>query len=149
MWGKEQLAYLAGIIDGEGSIHISKNKKGYKIGAKNPSHNLRLYITSTNKTLIDWLCLQFGGNTVYKKQHKNNKNQKASWDWYIDATKAVTILKAVYSYLLIKKPQAQLAIEFQKQKTNKSGKKLTPQIIQIRDNYKNKMMILNKRGVGA
>ena len=63
-----QLAYLAGIIDGEGSIYIgnfSCNKK-----TKVPYYQTNIQVTNTDKTLIDWLFDIFGGlvTTRTKKQ---------------------------------------------------------------------------------
>ena len=54
---REKLAYLAGIIDGEGSIMIWKSNIDAK---RRGQFNLRVNISSTDKCLMDWLVKNFG-----------------------------------------------------------------------------------------
>ena len=54
-----QIAYLAGIIDGEGCIYIGNHSCNAETGDK--YYQTLLKVTSTDKCLIDWLQQIFGG----------------------------------------------------------------------------------------
>ena len=55
----EILAYTAGIVDGEGSIHIFKSKT--KQGSAGFKIEMRVSVSNTNEYLCQWLKMQFGG----------------------------------------------------------------------------------------
>ena len=104
---KSDLAYTAGIVDGEGWIGILLNKsKGRK-----PYYLMRVVVANTNEWLIQWLKFGFGGY-AYCRQSKAN-NTEPIWEWIITANKALEFLKLIYPYLHLKKPQAEIAIKFQ------------------------------------
>jgi hypothetical protein len=54
-----QLAYLAGIIDGEGSIYIGNFSCNPKTGT--PYYQTNMEVTNTDAGLIDWLMGNIGG----------------------------------------------------------------------------------------
>jgi len=104
--GKALLAYVAGIIDGEGSIGLHKNTQ-----KKNPSYTVTVYVGNTNEWLIQFLKMQFGGYITTSSQP--NPRAKPIWRWEIRARKAYKFLELILPYLQMKRPQAELAIEFQ------------------------------------
>ena len=61
----EKLAYLAGIIDGEGTIVIAKGK--IRKGRINHPYSLRLVVMNTDIRLIEWLKENFGGSIHTKR----------------------------------------------------------------------------------
>lgn len=61
-WTDTQIAYLAGIIDGEGCFCIQRP------GGK--THTLRLFVMNTFKPLIDYLYKTYGGYQ-YSRKKKN------------------------------------------------------------------------------
>lgn len=63
------IAYLAGIVDGEGWI----------------SETGRIEVTTTDVELCAWLYSRFGGKT-YLQSHKN-KNWRTVWSWRLPPTK--------------------------------------------------------------
>ena len=50
-------AYMAGIVDGEGSISISRQ-------SNSKSYICQLAIVNTNRELIEWVCDNFGGSST-------------------------------------------------------------------------------------
>lgn len=109
---KTDLAYIAGIVDGEGYIRIAKykeekNKSGYK-------YQLRIGVNNTNEWLIHWLYFNFGGS-IYLQEHRAN-NRKPLWFWYLASRKAQKFIELILPYLQLKRPQAELALEFTKRK---------------------------------
>ena len=99
--GTRQLAYLAGIIDGEGTIYIQHTQRG--------EYRLKLYVVNTYEPLIRWLQDNFDG-LVYSRISKKNPHWKRKWEWMSNAE----ILPEIIDYLIVKKEQAKLAIEFRK-----------------------------------
>ncbi len=91
-------AFLAGLIDGDGSITIRYNKRA--------GYQLTVNVYSTSRNLMNWLVEVFGGQ--YRKvPTKGNRKQK--YVWY---TGNKEIPKNVVSYLIIKKSQAESSALF-------------------------------------
>ena len=107
--------YLAGFIDGEGSIIIPK------------ARNLRvgIFISNTDPFVLEW-CLNnfpFGSlRLVKRKPRPNHPNEKQAYQFYAQGTNNVyQILKELIPYLIIKKAKA---IECIRLLEEKYGKKL-------------------------
>jgi len=111
---RTDLAYIAGIVDGEGYIGITADGKRRR--AKHGKDNLRLRVTVTNTN--EWLCqylkFSFGGGKVLLRTQ--SPNHRPCWQWQVDYGKAADFLKLILPYLHLKKPQAELAIKFQEAK---------------------------------
>ena len=94
-------AYIAGLIDGEGSIYMKRNKGCYGI---------ELSITLTSRKLIDWLNQRFSAHVI---PHKEDPEHKQAWKWNTCSQKvAPKFLKLILPYLILKRKQALLLIEF-------------------------------------
>lgn len=97
-----EIAYLAGIIDGEGCIFIHRRRdrtSGFEPG---------LTITNTNPVLIDWLVSNLGGSvTIYKRD-----GLKDRYTWSMHGRKAVELASIVLPYLKIKSQQASILKSF-------------------------------------
>jgi len=103
------LAYAAGLFDGEGSIFIgkvktSRNKSGLLF-------RLHIEMCNTNEPAVRWMQLYFGGS-VYER-YADSDARRTLWSWQLRGKKALEFLKIISLYLRIKKLQAELAIEFQ------------------------------------
>ena len=133
--GKLLLAYVAGIVDGEGCIMIHSNC-------------VRVSVKNTNEWLVRFLKMNFGGCLVYQKHSGGNLNSKPIWAWQMDAKKACEFLQLILPYLQLKRPQAELALSFQKRRTGKWRKKGLPQEIKMLDDIdKSLMHKMNQRGL--
>ena len=116
---RTDLAYLAGILDGEGSISIHKHKdKSSHLGY---CYQLVINVANTNEWLINWIHLSFGG-WIYKKR-MISRHYKQVYLWSASSLQAKTLLELVLPYLRIKKPQAEIALQFQSKKQHNSGGK--------------------------
>ena len=133
--GKLLLAYIAGIIDGEGCIMIHSNL-------------VRVAVKNTNEWLIKFLKMNFGGCLVYQKHSWGNPRSKPIWSWQVDTKKACEFLQLILPYLQIKRPQAELVLSFQKRRTGEWRKKgLPPEIKMLDDIDKSLMHKMNQRGL--
>jgi len=109
---KTDLAYMAGLFDGEGCIHIAKLKRPE---SKRGCHfGLVATIGMTSEFLLELYHSQFGGSVYCYTKPRGNR--KLCWQWIIRSRQAVAFLKAIRPYLLLKADEADLAIEFQEAK---------------------------------
>jgi hypothetical protein len=107
---KVDIAYTAGIIDGEGCIHIRRQRdKRYNNCFK---YGLEVQVTSTEEWLCKWLQLTWGGSVYHGE--KPNPKWRSYWCWKIVNRQALAFLENILCYLHIKRPQAEVAIGFQK-----------------------------------
>ena len=120
------LAYIAGIVDGEGYIGISADHR--KRNPDRPCWRLRVAVTNIDEWLMKYLKFSIGGGIIGLK---NSKNSRPCYQWEIKHSKASEFLKLIIPYLHIKKSQAELAIKFQSQ-INKSTCKLTEEQFAVR-----------------
>lgn len=106
---KTEIAYLAGFFDGEGCVAIGKQKKS---DDRNPTYALRVSISSSNVWIVHKIQFAFGGS-IYVKLRTKGHNLDC-WQWCVSGPKAMEFLKFILPYLHLKKPQAEIAIQFQK-----------------------------------
>ena len=135
-------AYLAGLIDGEGSIFISKinNKKSGNVWFR-----LALTCSMTEREGIDLLIKTFTPHLkayIYLGNRKNG--HKSVYQYLTTGDTARDILKELLPYLLVKKEQARLGIEFQvwRKKFKNTGKPRTQEEIEQFNEYYLKMKAL-------
>lgn len=97
-----KLAYLAGLVDGEGWITTARNSKHGNIV-------VRLGIANTDWRVMCWLKENFGGRIDKKK--KVVSYHRDSWMWGAGCKDVTRILKAILPYMIIKGEQAKLGLE--------------------------------------
>lgn len=100
-------AYLAGFVDGEGCISASRH-----VGRNGSTEYYYPHLTlgQKNKVHVEHL-LQYGG-TLRAINIKNPKiGTGKSWRWVVRAGEVEKVLRSILPYLVVKQPQAQLAIE--------------------------------------
>jgi hypothetical protein len=105
------LAYVARLLDGEGSICIGASRP--KSDSTATSYWLQVGITNTGRTMIDWLLATFGGHISDNTHAPSRTNQSPCWAWRIMGTQAVSFLTVIQPYVRIKAPQLRLALDFQ------------------------------------
>jgi len=92
---KEKLAYLAGLIDGEGTITLLPTYPDRGIYAT------YLIVSNSNENLINWLIKNFGG-VVKEVNQKNSKlhSTKKCFNWILRTKKAAELIEKCYPYLI-------------------------------------------------
>jgi len=144
MTTQEKLAYMAGIIDGEGCISINAVQNSKKHPTIN--YKVRLMISSTSYDLGEWLVENFGGH-CYEKNVYSQKHAKG-FTWVLYCSQAGRVIEAVLPYLVIKRNQAELVVAYRKLQENSTRTyvgqfKFSPS---IRQDVASMMRVLNKRG---
>jgi len=134
------LAYMAGLYDGEGYIGIVTGKRKHR-----PTDDYRLYckLGMCNPYLPQLFQSHFGGLLTTHKL----ENRRRVWVWQIVNEPAAQFLKALLPYLRLKKNEAELGIEFRSRyKRAHSGRsKLPDSELAIREAQKTLMASLKDK----
>lgn len=126
---KTDLAYTAGIVDGEGCISIlPRNYQKQK--TVHIRYILQVAVGSTDEWLPMWLKFAYGGH-LHKIAPKKLSHNPA-WYWQLTSNQAKVFLELILPYLHLKRDQATLAIQFQSRK-RRWGFKGSPQHEKILD----------------
>jgi hypothetical protein len=112
----EDLAYLAGVIDGDGTIVIGKTRSRAKSGIFYPRYDLRVAVYNTDERLMLWIEERFGGHVYTVRRNKPLPNRRVAYKWTLGQRQAAILLKQVRPYLVIKAAQSDLALKFQESK---------------------------------
>jgi hypothetical protein len=100
--------YAAGILDGEGTVNISRVKMSYGYG-----YRLRVYVVNTHFPLLLWLQDRWGGSIHQASKGSHHLGTKPCGIWTITGPTAASFLRQIQTYLLIKRSAALNAIAFQ------------------------------------
>lgn len=104
-------AWLAGIIDGEGSIFVMKQRR--KDRERDVNYILRISVQSTDPYMAK-ACRELAGGPVIFEQLDKRPNHSNTLKWELSGRRAAHVLEEILPFLRVKHAQAHLAIEFQK-----------------------------------
>jgi hypothetical protein len=143
-----EICYLAGIIDSDGCISISKMKPG-KQRTINPRYVLTVNVVNTSEKLMNWLVEKFGGR--YKVRRRVLETHKFTFDWWFNNGKALELLKTIEPYLIVKRERARLGIEFIENWVTLHGQGAVTPINEVerREEFYVAMKVLNRTGYTA
>jgi hypothetical protein len=134
------IQYLAGFFDGEGCITMSKK----------PSGSMRIRGQVAQKISESHILSEFSSRWGGSFTKFPGTNQPVV-GWYVDSDELVKFLYEISPFLIIKKPQADLAIEFMTQYRGYRGGKIgsspfTPYAKAKREEIFQKMRLLKTNG---
>lgn len=121
-------AYLAGIIDGEGSLHISKVKskkanRGFVFVAV-------MSVWNTKQKLIDHIQKLIGeGSVFFKEETRKEWNDK--YLWQANPNLMRKILPQLVPYLIIKKELAKTILRFLELYNHHNRGELNPKVFEL------------------
>lgn len=150
-----KLAYLAGIVDGEGCLTIYKVAPAKYNRFQNPQYRSTLKIANTNFALMDWLNKEFSNMNSGHKQHlrsifkKNSTHERWIYEWEVQGFRLVDILTQIQPYLVLKRRQSEVLLAFRATYIGRSfgaHKPLCPKIIAQREEHLLEIRKLNAKG---
>ena len=112
----KDLIYLAGFIDGEGTISILRNNRSEK-RKRDIEYRPYLSVSNTNKEVLDWIVSVSGVGKVYREKvaSKACKNPtRGFWKYYLMGTNAIAFANLLLPYLRIKRLQAEILLNYGK-----------------------------------
>jgi len=120
----EKLAYLAGIVDGEGCISISKVHRSKTNSTPYDGIRLsaRVNISNKSKLLMEELDSTAGHLANYRPYDFNNPLRKGqAYIWEIGKLQnIVEFLESIYPYLIVKKKHCEVLLQFCKSRIGKN-----------------------------
>jgi len=111
----KDLAYFAGLFDGEGWVHAQIAGRKTSVG---------LALANTNRTVLEWVKQRFGGR-IYDKPSKKYKHKL--WQWQMTGKRTLPLLKALEPILKIKGNELRIAIEMLEYIHPRGGNVIEPQ----------------------
>lgn len=147
-WAVAELAYLAGMVDADGTVYL-------RVDPRNGKLSLRLSVVNTDRTIIDWLLVHFGGHaytsgSTGSKRQIANPIHKPLHHWHLGDGPAVPVLDAIAPYMVVKKARAELGVEAWNNRTPtaiKDRRKPLPEsVVALRADYVERMHAFNKKG---
>jgi len=129
----EKLAYIAGIVDGEGSIMIMRQasksfmEQRAKRGCFHPHYHPCIRVGMQRREPLDLIVKTTGIGEVWEE--KPYLKQRPMFRWMTRSKSDITsFLKLILPYLLVKNEQAELALKFVEEWVSFNGAKITPEI---------------------
>jgi hypothetical protein len=127
-----EIAYLAGIVDGEGCFYIGRVKQG-KYGNGYQWHTL-LKVTSCDVELIIWLEQIFGGHKDSRYRWTSKKAfTRPVYNWQATGPMLDYILPLIQPYLIIKSEQCAIMKVYRTTCKNIGSKRLSEDVITQRN----------------
>jgi hypothetical protein len=122
---KLKLAYIAGIVDGEGYVGITKTKPyKKKTGRVNPVYHEKVQIRMVNEKAIKFIAQTLGG--WYWKEKPSCNKGKPLYCYQISDRQAAEIIKKLLPFLKVKKQQAKIILQLRKYRTSKIKREMVP-----------------------
>ena len=129
--------YAAGFFDGEGCVILNKRTLP---GSSHSDYNLQVMINNTSLETLERFSREYGGKVV-KMDNSNPSNgpvaRKQMYRWWIPSSSAVLFLRRIYPFLIEKKSQVWLALEYREQISGTNGKRprVTENEVALREGY--------------
>lgn len=133
-----QRAYVAGFLDADGSISITGNttRRGHQ------HWSLQLIFYNCNLEVLKKIQFWMGIGSIHSR--KRTSKWRISYRLKFQGAAAARLLKAIHRYLIVKKKQAEIGLEFAKTigpfalkgSSWQGGRKLKPAIIEKRKQLK-------------
>jgi len=141
------LAYFAGIVDGEGCFWIGKVPKKAGDGYVSEHYRGLLKIDNTDKKLIEWIDAVFSGTSSAQcRSTSSRKFEREVFTWNATGDRLLDLCELILPYLVIKKEHCQIMIRFRHSYEGiTSGKALPADIINIRQECLEASRKLNSR----
>jgi hypothetical protein len=129
MTNETSIAYVAGLIDGEGCIRVKKSKAYKCQGRSTPGYHASIQIKMTDKGAIEFVASVLGG--WHYVQRSALRSGRPLYTWQVSDLKAETAIKVVLPYLRVKKAQAEAVLSLRQLQAE--GRKHRTKIVGYRD----------------
>lgn len=139
MTEKEKYAYMAGIIDGEGSLTIITHDSNRRT---RPNFTPRIAVGMIEKEIIEMLRNEFGGALHIDKDCSRNF---PFYKWTINTGRAVNLcLNKIQKYLIVKKRQAGVLRKLCDRKHLEHKGRMSDEELRIRKELKEEVNKINR-----
>jgi len=123
------VAYAAGLFDGEGHIAIVHRKANPAATKKNryERYYLALTLSQNREPVIRWLQQTFGGSVKFASGKRSyDAGRYIRWDWVLSTASAAAFLRQILPHLRVKAEEAKIALKLQSTVTLNTGRSALP-----------------------
>ena len=133
------IAWAAGIVDGEGCIHLCKREGAYYV---------RLDVANTDIAMLHKLKELFGGAVNGKASGRDNR--RPVWSWQVSHKTADTALRSMLPWFVTKRSQAEAALLARQYmgRAQSAGVKRKPQDVEVLALIDTRLRILKREPSG-
>jgi hypothetical protein len=103
-------AYVAGLFDGEGYIRVNRWEKP---NSPHVRYQVIVGLGMTYQPVILGLQEWFGGSIHENRRDLRNPKHRIQFSWLVASQTAATFLRTILPHLIVKREEAQLALELQ------------------------------------
>lgn len=135
-----ELAYLAGFFDGEGAVMLPKFNRPDR---RNGFH-LTVCVTNTHEGSLLRFVRWFVGHVRYRKPTRHN--QRGYFTWTITTQVAERFLTTMLPYLVVKKPHAEIALDYRKTVLGAGRRGLSDNLVRAQTDFSSRLRVLNTKG---
>ncbi len=110
---QEQLAYLAGFIDGEGCFFIGRFETVSKpTGRRTLNYHTILKVSNNDIRIHEWIGKHFfARTTLHNKKRKDHTRNFITYDCWFTGNLLSDLTELLLPFLIIKKPQAEVMLK--------------------------------------
>jgi hypothetical protein len=107
------IAYIAGFVDGEGWVGVSRSKHNKY---SRPSYSPLIRVTKTKRGILEWIQETLGCGFVCKGKRVKTENDrwKDSFMWTIGSRNIVRVTGLLMPYIQLKKRQLEIVTQIAK-----------------------------------
>jgi len=139
---KSKVAYLAGLFDGEGNIIIMKSHKE----KLNPGYSLRVALSNSSVVLMS-MVEQFREVFNFSiNYHPFIDGHKHVYELRAYGANAAVMLKTILPYLIIKREEAGIALEFYEKYGDGRGRRADSSRKELAESYRHWLQELKGNG---
>jgi hypothetical protein len=124
---QQQLAYIAGFLEGDGSFQIMR----YNSKRSGHVYEYRISAYNTKEEVIKWFADTIGG---YYGHVKSSPRWKKPFHWNIKNQEAIQLAQALHPYLISKKEEVSIWLEYAQNVIPNRTNKRTQETIDLRMN---------------
>lgn len=132
----EQLAYLAGLIDADGCFQIAGNGNPRCLRPN-------IQVIMTHEPTIRWMAELWGASCTSWAEHRRAEHHKPQFRTVLTGERAADLCQLLLPFMITKKEQAKLIIEFVEHAQTRPGVRLTDEMVAKRIELKQRMNELN------
>ena len=109
----EDIAYIAGLFDGEGNIYYKQVMKQRRpVEKAYPTWEVRMEISMTERSIVHWVHETLGVGTFAKKPPgKGQLGRKMQYRWRCGYRDAYYVCKLLWPFIHVKLPKVQKIID--------------------------------------
>ena len=125
-----EIAWAAGLLDGEGCISICQElPKSGRRPVKTARYTLRVKMSLTHEAALKRFADIVGQGFVWECRRKFERPRKRIWVWEAASRKAERVLELLLPHLYLKADQAEVALKFMREWSTcgQNGRRETPE----------------------